>query len=125
MVFSAELAAFTIPHADTGSPLGSDLLLSYHDNDHYNSVRSNVTVSASNTSSQLSGNGGDASLEKEKKKTVKRGDPCTCGSGITYKKCCLDKEKNEARLQKKNSRKKETLPDVEDPLEQNFRVMAI
>ncbi len=27
VVFSADLAAFTIPHADDGSPLGSDLLL--------------------------------------------------------------------------------------------------
>ena len=129
MVFSAELAAFTIPHADAGNPLGSDLMLSYHDNDHYNSVRSNVPVPASNTSTQSNRDDGDdaASSEKEKKKAVKRSDPCICGSGFTYKKCCFGKDKNEARLQKKNGSRKETLPDVDedDSVEQGFRVMAI
>lgn len=37
-VFSTTLAAFTIDHGES-KPLGPDLLVSYHDNDHYNSVR--------------------------------------------------------------------------------------
>jgi SEC-C motif len=37
-VFSTTLAAFTIDHGESKS-LGPDLLVSYHDNDHYNSVR--------------------------------------------------------------------------------------
>ena len=132
MVFSDALAAFTIPHTDGGSPHGSDLLLSYHDNDHYNTVRSNLnmTVPASKASTPSDCNGADTKLEKEeKKKVVKRGDPCTCGSGINYKKCCFGKDKNETRLQKKNRSKKESsslpLPDVDDSLEQTFRIMAI
>lgn len=40
VVFSATLAAFTIEHGHANkSPAGPDLLVSYHDNDHYNSVR--------------------------------------------------------------------------------------
>lgn len=37
-VFSTTLSAFTIDHGESKS-LGNDLLISYHDNDHYNSVR--------------------------------------------------------------------------------------
>jgi hypothetical protein len=37
-VFSTTLAAFTIDHGEPKS-LGPDLFVSYHDNDHYNSVR--------------------------------------------------------------------------------------
>lgn len=122
VVFSNELAAFTIPHADGGSPAGSDLLLSYHDNDHYNSVRSSLTVPASNFSAQLKHNDDATKVEQGKKKTVKRGDPCTCGSGVTYKKCCLGKNKSEIRLQKKH---REALCDAENSLEEGFRVMAI
>lgn len=37
-VYSETLSAFAIDHGDSRS-MGSDLLVSYHDNDHYNSVR--------------------------------------------------------------------------------------
>jgi len=37
-VYSTLLAAFTIDNGD-GPTIGRDLLLSFHDNDHYNSVR--------------------------------------------------------------------------------------
>lgn len=39
-VFSTTLAAFTIEHGEAESS-GSDLLVSFHDNDHYNSVHNN------------------------------------------------------------------------------------
>jgi hypothetical protein len=39
-VFSATLAAFTIDHGESESS-GPDLLVSFHDNDHYNSVHNN------------------------------------------------------------------------------------
>lgn len=123
MVFSDDLAAFTIPCADDEKPFGSDLLLSYHDNDHYNSVRSNVTVSATNISAHSDGK--EAKPEEEKNKAVKKGDPCACGSGIKYKKCCFGKEKKEARLQKKSGSKKEYSSDADKSLDQSFRVMAI
>jgi SEC-C motif len=38
-VFSASLSAYTISHGSEKPSSGPDLLLSYHDNDHYNSVR--------------------------------------------------------------------------------------
>jgi len=41
IVYSETLAAFTIDHGDSRS-MGSDLLVSYHDNDHYNSVRNKL-----------------------------------------------------------------------------------
>jgi hypothetical protein len=45
-VFSSSLAAFTIHHEHKKGSSGPDLLLSYHDNDHYNSVRlSNISRS--------------------------------------------------------------------------------
>jgi len=40
-VYSETLAAFTVDHGDSRS-LGSDLLVSYHDNRHYNSVRNKL-----------------------------------------------------------------------------------
>jgi SEC-C motif len=43
VVFSANLSALTIEHDSEGikKPSGPDLLISYHDNQHYNSVRIN------------------------------------------------------------------------------------
>jgi hypothetical protein len=38
-VFSSHLDAYTIEHGSDKKSSGPDLLLSYHDNDHYNSVR--------------------------------------------------------------------------------------
>lgn len=125
MVFSAEQAAFTIPHADKGSPLGPDLLLSYHDSDHYNSVRSNLKASVPKISAPVHRNSDDVVSDKEKKKTVKRSDPCTCGSGMTYKKCCFSKENTETRRQKQTKNNKDTSSDTGDSLEENFKVMAI
>ena len=38
-VFSANLDAYTVEHGSSALSAGPDLLVSYHDNDHYNSVR--------------------------------------------------------------------------------------
>jgi hypothetical protein len=54
---------------------------------------------------------------------VKRSDPCTCGSGVMYKKCCFTKEK--ARHHKLTRNKEDSSSDAGDSLEENFRVMAI
>ena len=40
-VYSATLAAFTIDHGESKS-IGPDILVSFHDNDHYNSVRNKL-----------------------------------------------------------------------------------
>lgn len=63
---------------------------------------------------------------------LKKGDPCPCGSGQKYKKCCLAKEKHSARLRKlkdKNGREDEvcggdeTGPNFE--MNGKFRVLQI
>ena len=41
-VFSARLDAYTIEHGSSKKSAGPDLLVTYHDNDHYNSVRSSA-----------------------------------------------------------------------------------
>ena len=38
-MFSANLDAYTVEHGSSAKSAGPDLLVSYHDNDHYNSVR--------------------------------------------------------------------------------------
>lgn len=140
-VFSADLSAFTIPHGE-GKTTGPDLLVSYHDNDHYNSVRSNNGVSLSPMSisdddidqkhdgelknGYYSTKANESSGENSKKASVKKSDPCHCGSGQKYKKCCLKREKHVARVKKIQ---KDDDSDEGDETEKNvdggFRVMKI
>ena len=115
----------------------SDLLLSYHGNDHYNSVhpidgsnnrgqrqqsiegrqhhhptRSRKNVKSKRTT-DFDNNEEEEEEEEEKSKTKSitskdntkkknraptKGSPCPCGSGRTYKKCCLATEKAKKRL---------------------------
>ena len=35
-----------------------------------------------------------------RRRVLQRNDPCSCGSGRRYKKCCLPKEKNEMKIAK-------------------------
>jgi OTU domain-containing protein 3 len=126
-VFSAALSAYTI-EPDV-KPSGPDILLSFHDNDHYNSVRDEKapprpilkrikeksktteprvlakqvlerTATSSTTASTIS----EALSVSESKGTAKapvdRKAVCPCGSGQRYKKCCLAKEKHATRLGK-------------------------
>ena len=39
---------------------------------------------------------------KEKNNKIGRNQPCHCGSGRKYKKCCLNKDQNERRNQMSN-----------------------
>ena len=171
-VFSASLAAFTIEHGHpTKDPAGPDLMLSYHDNDHYNSVRDNkagkppppiktytkqdTQNSTSSTSTAVVSDVPDDNCqsietepmetdpieEKEKRhnesKKVspkkkasnnkpRKNDVCPCGSGLRYKKCCLAKEKHQARLKARAGNepvdeKPEEMPEMSG----NFRVLKI
>ena len=52
----------------------------------------------------------------------KKGDPCPCGSGQKYKKCCLVKEKHAARLQKMKKKEEEVDPAKEDVEQQDANV---
>jgi OTU-like cysteine protease/SEC-C motif len=122
-VFSAALSAYTIE--PDKEPTGPDLLLSFHDNDHYNSVRDvasphppvkyckpkstrldrsqpeaslpeRTTTAASSVSEACSTTKGNSIAKiPANKKGV-----CPCGSGQRYRKCCLAKEKHAARLDK-------------------------
>jgi len=128
IVFSSEAysdGALSIPCDDPDKdPDAPDLLLSYHGNDHYNSVYSVKTV---RQKSLLKGEGesdSNANLKGKKKKGVKcvdeqasaaseqpsndlgssrpptRGSSCPCGSGLKYKKCCMSKDKMTKRAAK-------------------------
>mmetsp|Transcript_27296 Transcript_27296/g.41283 ORF Transcript_27296/g.41283 Transcript_27296/m.41283 type:complete len:346 (-) Transcript_27296:122-1159(-) len=141
-VFSVT-AAYTIDHDKTEKSTGPDLMVSYHDNDHYNSVRDyngkkppspsiprhlteslgeaepNVLlkeeengISAelhSAPSSSKESEESEALISKNEmnnneaaqtqgwlKKKKKRGGPCPCGSGQSYRKCCLASDKRKA-----------------------------
>jgi hypothetical protein len=106
----------------------SDLLLSYHGNDHYNSVH---PIDGSNrqkrrcalqTTQKSAKSSPTAVLEEKeaeekdthktqstttthdnnikKRRVLPKGSACPCGSGLTYKKCCLAREKAKKRLAK-------------------------
>lgn len=119
------MAAFTIDHGAKKS-MGSDMLVSYHDNDHYNSVRNKLhppkpsEVIIPPKERRMIQNNGHKSQEQPEvdtvinalsksciseknnvvavQKNVKRSAPCPCGSGLRYKKCCLAKQKQAKRL---------------------------
>ena len=119
------MAAFTIDHGAKKS-MGSDMLVSYHDNDHYNSVRNKLhppkpsEVIIPPKERRIIQNNGHESQEQPEvdtvinslsksciseknnvvavQKNVKRSAPCPCGSGLRYKKCCMAKQKQAKRL---------------------------
>jgi len=121
-VYSETMAAFTIDHG-AKKPMGSDLLVSYHDNDHYNSVRDklhrptpskNVMPRSSPRSTTRDNDNHRRQRESDidtvttclsksqinadsPQKYIKRSAPCPCGSGFRYKKCCLAKQKQTKR----------------------------
>lgn len=155
-MFSATLSAYSIePGAE--KPSGPDLLVSFHDNDHYNSVRdeksppkpppnrnklklkktyhkvsseaSDSTASTATTSiSEVSIDNKPLDVKADlPKKAVKKSDPCPCGSGQRYKKCCLAKEKHATRIGKIKAESLETeeKADEEVIMKGNFRVLQI
>ena len=129
-VFSASLAAFTINHGTGKESTGPDMLLSYHDNDHYNSVRDNkvgkppppikafiktedekredamtedmeVESEPKDMSTTEDGsNNSDPPMPTKKKTNVKKGSPCPCGSGLKYRKCCSAKQRRGKRAKR-------------------------
>ncbi|KAL9187297.1 hypothetical protein ACHAXT_001400 [Thalassiosira profunda] len=131
MVFSGEYqnGALSITCED-GERDGDDLMLSYHGNDHYNSVHPVGGRSSQQSSKQFVKAEGASSSAKERKKKGKaptddatastqsddcssqpttdkgrgrpptRGSNCPCGSGLKYKKCCMAAEKSKKRLAK-------------------------
>ena len=144
VVFSANLSAFTIDHGSDKPSAGPNLLISYHDNQHYNSVRDNAApkpkppekflvlepadpmpkrptepipcedVDASNAIQH----NGDCKETRTTVQSVKdkptKNSICPCGSGLRYKKCCLAKKKHENRVLRLRGAPKEEDASSED-----------
>jgi hypothetical protein len=142
VVYSA-VGAFSIECGqETNS--GNDLLVSYHENDHYNSVHdakrpiqkrplqkrtsergpaSDHSNIASTTSTSSSFNNNNSRKKEAKVKNgstgvnkgnatstssnnpksqlpMRRNDLCSCGTGLRYKKCCMETDKSLLQVQK-------------------------
>lgn len=181
-VFSSNLAAMNIDYDSDKPPAGPELLVSYHDNDHYNSVRDNSrggkppapiktyektdfgsetdeipsdegtcaetedcdsSKTQSTSSTQATPNAqSTSSTEKSEvsesiesgenhkpKKPPKANAKCPCGSNLTYRKCCKEKDRREARrrrvLEQNGDGEKSDGEDIEPPMEGKFRVLSI
>ena len=147
-VYSATLAAFTINH-DVSDLSGSDLLLSFHDNDHYNSVRNDsvlqqpskprtkqnnnnddnerdTTIPRATSMSELSMNDGGKGGGRAPPR-VKKSAPCPCGSGLKYRKCCSTKARSQSKPQKNREKSEDRLSDndEETQMKGNFRLLQI
>lgn len=178
------LDILTIEHGSNKKASGPDLQLSYHDSDHYNSVRlSNATKPSRPIKMYFGGSlpneeeapSMDTDEEETKTTTVdghvttssvisdeltattvevpnqplqesieasvrthhssatqpnrpRKNQPCPCGSNLRFKKCCLAKEKHQARLQlKQQCSSQSTVEDDnnEPAMDGNFRVLRI
>jgi hypothetical protein len=116
-----------------------DLLLSYHDNDHYNSVhvindksKTDEQLNESSTATQqddIETKGGTSSsmaLSVKPTRKPRKGADCPCGSGIKYKKCCAAKGKSSAKSTKfKESNNEESEDEKKDDVSDQFRVLTI
>ncbi|KAL7520578.1 hypothetical protein ACHAWX_005294 [Stephanocyclus meneghinianus] len=128
-----------------------DLHLSYHDNDHYNSVHSINDRSQTNDQSESSAqsdrinctNDGTAKIERPSSSAMllsmkstsnrtnrppRKGAECPCGSGVKYKKCCAAKEKAKgraAKLKEKCGEITENEDQTRADLNNGFKVLTI
>jgi hypothetical protein len=115
-IFSA-VNAINIGTGDE-TPEGPDILLSYHENSHYNSVHDEEVLSRFKKTNAQSTDKNKVKNRRNKinptdqendvgitlkeddeqrdgsKEKIKRNDLCPCGSGFRYKKCCLAIEKS-------------------------------
>lgn len=165
MIFSAS-GCFSVGfHTDHDAkhppnPSGPDILLSYHENSHYNCVfdedlHKNImkppnmisydgesqcddiigSESSSLTASTITSSEGSES--DTKKVNPKKNEMCPCGSRLKYKKCCLERERQNSRLAKHQERysvSKSSLTasaessvnsKLTNPLESGFQMMRI
>lgn len=166
MIFSASgcySVGFYTDHDSKSPPVpsGPDILLSYHENSHYNCVFdddlhknmvkppktlggegrcSNYDDTIGSESSTLTASTSTSSegLESETKTVShKKNEMCPCGSRLKYKKCCLEKERQHARLVKHKQRYNISKPSattseessakskLSDLLESGFQLMHI
>ncbi|KAL3801535.1 hypothetical protein HJC23_000973 [Cyclotella cryptica] len=127
-----------------------DLQLSYHDNDHYNSVHPLKDKTQSNNHSDLSAQNNrinstnDATTKEERcsssmslsiksasnrtNRPPRKGADCPCGSGVKYKKCCAAKEKAKAKTAKLKEKCGDITEDDDEKkgdLNSGFKVLTI
>lgn len=155
-------AAFVVgPGADTKVD-GPPVLLSYHENEHYNSVRDSnvptplppvkifekcISISIDNDTTDLEDTEDEEEDEEdedeepsqqrqdmqrkssicEEQAPPKNKDPCPCGSGRRFKKCCLAKEKRAARVEKMrdDDAGSRDASESEEETEGAFRILTI
>lgn len=113
-----------------------DLLLSYHENDHYNSVYLNDKSKTDDQFTQNNATNGDSTkgntatptpitLSIKSTKKTRKGADCPCGSGIKYKKCCAVREKTKARAAKLKQIHGEDEDEKKDDLSDGFKVLTL
>jgi hypothetical protein len=151
-VFSASMGAYTIEHGSDKQSAGSDLCISYHDNDHYNSVRNHASGKPSiPLKTFVKSESDDNEFCTERKEamvdgpcdestldalpdtgmsieTTKKSAPCPCGSGLRYKKCCFASKSHVKRLHRmQDSEKRDANVESEHQpkMDGTFRVMTI
>lgn len=136
-VFSTE--EYKIEHSQGDQATGPELLVSYHNNDHYNSVRdtsldkipipvkafttSDAKKSESNPSTSVKDGSDPASTDKPK-----RSGPCPCGSGKKYQKCCHKKKMHARRMQGNPSNNSQVTSDDDEEIQEmtsDFTVLKI
>jgi len=82
---------------------GPDLLLSYHENSHYNSVHDESSESLHEVKATEDNEAQDTSViesDEGKSKLPRKNDACPCGSNLRYKKCCLATDKSRIRKER-------------------------
>lgn len=130
-------------------PSGPDILLSYHENSHYNSVHDETAISLhekknavreeekTSPSCEVGGKSSKNGIGKSKS-APKKNDPCPCGSNLRYKKCCLAIDKSRIRSEKYKEKTKGTestnnvndndedsIDDSRKDLESSLRILTI
>jgi hypothetical protein len=121
------MSAFAVGPGDDKKPSHPPVLLSFHENEHYNSVRDTAVgkppppiktfEKSEKSSDEMQSIDAETDTDEDYKeegdeagaprlenagsqKVVRKSAPCPCGSGQRYKKCCWAKEKHADRLRK-------------------------
>mmetsp|Transcript_20997 Transcript_20997/g.31075 ORF Transcript_20997/g.31075 Transcript_20997/m.31075 type:complete len:285 (+) Transcript_20997:79-933(+) len=101
-IFAAS-GAYNIGIGDE-KPSGPDMLLSFHENSHYNSVHDESSNSLHevkvNEDNETEKDSSIAESAEGKSKLQRKNDLCPCGSNLRYKKCCLAIDKSRTRKEK-------------------------
>lgn len=139
-LYSSSSNKYTIGHGSTKPAAFREMLLSYHDNEHYNSVRltkgsqppppvktfltPKVEIVEDAMDIEVKSIRGTVVQESPATVPPQRNAACSCGSGLKYKKCCGARGKHKARA-KKHREDREAAAQQEPKMEGEFRVLQI